>query len=69
MPTFSFDVSTANVLLLRKALAHHQGKLVEDVKAGDVQEYARRQLRALVQKYREMERDINNPISTDDPVT
>ncbi|MDA1256932.1 MAG: hypothetical protein O3C10_03700 [Chloroflexi bacterium] len=69
MPTISFTVSATNVTLLREALAHHQGRDVADVTAADVKDFAGRQLRAIVQKYRQARRDGANPVETSDPLT
>lgn len=68
MPTISFTVSTANATLLREALAHHEGKDLADVTNSDVREYAGRQLRAMVRKYREAQRDAANPVDVSDPL-
>ncbi len=69
MPTISFTVSSANAALLRDALAHHQGKDAADVTDADVREFAGRQLRAIVQKYRQAQRDAANPVITSDPLS
>lgn len=69
MPTISFTASTANIALLRAALAYHQGRDAADVTNSDVKEYAGRQLRAIVQKYREAQRDAATPVSIDDPLS
>ena len=69
MPTISFTVSTANATLLREALAHHQGKDVADLTNADVKEYAGRHLRAMVQRYRAVQRDTANPVDERDPLT
>jgi len=69
MPTISFTVSTANATLLREALAHHQSIDVSDVTNADVKEFAGRQLRAIVQKYRAARRDESNPLDAGDPLT
>lgn len=69
MPTISFTVSTANIALLRAALAYHQGRDAADVTNSDVKEHAGRPLRAMVQKYREAQRDAATPVSIDDPLS
>lgn len=69
MPTISFTVSTANAAVLREALAHHQGKDISDVTNADVKEFAGRHLRAMVQKYRQAQRDAAAPVSKDDPLS
>lgn len=69
MTTISFTVSTANAALLREALAHHQGRSVSEVTNADVKEFAARHLRALVQKYRQAQRDTANPVKTSDPLS
>ena len=68
MPTISFTVSTANATLLREALAYHQGKDVADMTNADVKAYAGRHLRAVVQAYREAQRDAANPVDASDPL-
>ena len=68
MPTISFTVSTANATLLRAALAHHQGKNAGVVSNDDVREFAASHLRAIVQKYRQAQRDAENPVNTNDPL-
>lgn len=62
MPTVTFNVTAANLTLLKEALAFHQGVPVKDISNADLQTWGSRQYQALAQKYRESQRDATNPV-------
>lgn len=69
MPTVTFNVTAANLTLLKNALAHHQGKDVADVTNADVKAWGLIQYRGLVQKYREHKRNTDNPVDDSEVLT
>ena len=69
MPTVTFNVTAANLTLLKEALAFHQGKDVADVTTADVKEWGKSSYQELVRKYRESQRDAANPLDTSEVLT
>ena len=69
MPTLTLTVTTDQRDEIIAALAFHQGRDVGDVTAADARQFLIRQLRAMVHKYRESQRNAANPVDTSEVAT
>lgn len=69
MATVTFNVTAANLTLLKEALAFHQGKDAADVSNADVKAWGMSHYQGIIQKYREHKRDLDNPLAIGEVMT